>query len=405
MFILTEIRYKILRNKKRSILIIFISALLVACMAFYLGNIQSNKDALTNLSTSIPVKVWVVNRTGLSRERLNISEKHFDRLKSANVDNILTISRAAGNLSNALRSEQVFLGGDTAIVGANDIKAVSGLSEESITFSNSWDSSFISGDKAVCIVDENYAKGHSLTIGDSISLPIYGVRYAPFGSEYIPIGDVALEIIGTYKGGSNDGFSPPTVCAPIDWLKAVTKKAGINFYYESMSATLSNPMKLNEFKAELPKLEFYQVQREAQNGVTGDAIIVEDELFVKTATELSASLKVFQELLIPFFILVIGLITLVTFLILRSSLRDIAIGVSLGMSKLHIGFAYFVSIVLTDIVGCVVALPIMSYVARLHITDTLMILGIFILCAAIGTALALLLLLRFNAMALLTKVE
>ena len=58
--------------------------------------------------------------------------------------------------------------------------------------------------------------------------------------------------------------------------------------------------------------------------------VVDDQLFIETAEKLEQNLKVLRWFLAPFFALVIVLVTLVTFLLLRSTRRDMAISLSLG---------------------------------------------------------------------------
>ena len=53
MFIFTEIRYQLLRNRSRSLLLAAISALLCGCIAFYLGNILSSQRALWSMCSAM----------------------------------------------------------------------------------------------------------------------------------------------------------------------------------------------------------------------------------------------------------------------------------------------------------------------------------------------------------------
>lgn len=405
MFIFTELKYQLIRNKNRSLLMVMVAALLVGCMAFYLGNIQSNEMALQNLSESVPVKVWVVNRSGESRVNLSIDETHFNALTKAGVHDSLYLSCAAGTISKDTQSKEMFLGGDTNITGANDIRAISGLSEDIMQFSEGYDSSFLSGNEAVCAVGEDYAKTYRLNIGNEITMPIYAIRYSRMGPVYQSIGEVKLTVIGSYSETEGAGITVPQMIVPVQWLKDVSKKAGVEFYYESLSTVLDNSMELNQFKETLPKMGFLEVFDEAEDTISGDAISIEDELFIKTAGELQRNLIVYKGFLPPFFMLVIGLITLVTFLILRSSQREMAIASSLGRSKKQNAIGYFLATLLADIIGCIIALPVMYFLAGIAITQVLVIIALFLFCSGIGITFALIFLLRFDTLAMLTKLD
>lgn len=405
MFWQTEIKYQLVRNKNKSVLMVCVAALLAGCMAFYLGNIQSNRTALKNLAENVPVKVWVTGRNGANRSNISIDEAHFEALMNTGVHDALYTSSAAGALEESARLSEPFLGGDTRVTGTNDIRAVPGLSEETLSFAQGWDGSFLSGAEPVCAVHEKYAAAHNLKIGDEITLPLYGIRYASLGVAYEAIGDVSLKVIGTYRDPVEGGRYPPDMCVPVAWLKDASEKNGVVFFYDSFHAVLDDPLNLNSFKENLPKIGFMEIFKDAQNTITGDAISVEDELFIKTAGELQKNLAVFRSFLIPFFGLIIGLVTLVTFLVLRSSRRDMAIAASLGQSKFHIGLVHFLGILLMDFIGCVIALPVMYFVAGIAAGQIVVVLGLFLLCACVGTAAALMCLLRFDTLALLTKID
>lgn len=144
---------------------------------------------------------------------------------------------------------------------------------------------------------------------------------------------------------------------------------------------------------------------EAKDVYTGDALSVEDELFVKTGGKLQRNIDIYKFFLLPFFGIVIFLITLITFLVLRSNRRDIAILSSLGCSKSHIYLIYFTSTLIVYLLGSVLALIILPIFITIEILSALAICGIFLACAAIGAAVALLFLLHFDVISMLTKVE
>lgn len=62
MVILKEMNYIVLRSRGRTALSVCIAALLVCCMSFYLGSIQTAESAEENLAQVIPVTAQVVSR-------------------------------------------------------------------------------------------------------------------------------------------------------------------------------------------------------------------------------------------------------------------------------------------------------------------------------------------------------
>lgn len=392
-----QVKYQ-LRSRGRSVLVLCIAALLAACMAFYVGNIGVNKAALQSLSDSVPVTVRITSRNGAKTAGLNIEAKPFDHLTEAGVHDVRCTAVAAGAFSPEVRAQEMFLGGDTIVRAGNSLEALE-LSADNLHFADGQNAAFLSGDSAQCVIGEDYAERTGLHPGDTLSLEIYMVRQSMNGTIYQMIGDAALEIIGTHSapGGAD-------VILPVNFLRTEAETAGVSFLYDSCSALVDDSTHLKDFKAEMQKY-FMDINPSAEDPNAGDALSVEDELFVKTASRLRQNIALFQSMLVPFFALIIGLVVLTTFLTMRSTRRDMAIARSLGVSKWRCAAPNFISTVLLDMLGCAVILPILSAALHIPALSAHAIFGLFTLCAALGTAAALLCLLRFDTLTLLTQVD
>ena len=392
-----QVKYQ-LRSRGRSVLVLCIAALLAACMAFYVGNIGVNKAALQSLSDSVPVTVRITSRNGAKTAGLNIEAKPFDHLTEAGVHDVRCTAVAAGAFSPEVRAQEMFLGGDTIVRAGNSLEALE-LSADNLHFADGQSAAFLSGDSAQCVIGEDYAERTGLHPGDTLSLEIYTVRQSMNGTIYQMIGNAALEIIGTHSapGGAD-------VILPVNFLRTEAETAGVSFLYDSCSALVDDSTHLKDFKAEMQKYFMY-INPSAEDPNAGDALSVEDELFVKTASRLRQNIALFQSMLVPFFALIIGLVVLTTFLTMRSTRRDMAIARSLGVSKCRCAAPNFISTVLLDMLGCAVILPILSAALHIPALSAHAIFGLFTLCAALGTAAALLCLLRFDTLTLLTQVD
>lgn len=392
-----QVKYQ-LRSRGRSVLVLCIAALLAACMAFYVGNIGVNKAALQSLSDSVPVTVRITSRNGAKTAGLNIEAKPFDHLTEAGVHDVRCTAVAAGAFSPEVRAQEMFLGGDTIVRAGNSLEALE-LSADNLHFADGQSAAFLSGDSAQCVIGEDYAERTGLHPGDTLSLEIYTVRQSMNGTIYQMIGNAALEIIGTHSapGGAD-------VILPVNFLRTEAETAGVSFLYDSCSALVDDSTHLKGFKAEMQKY-FMDINPSAEDPNAGDALSVEDELFVKTASRLRQNIALFQSMLVPFFALIIGLVVLTTFLTMRSTRRDMAIARSLGVSKWRCAAPNFISTVLLDMFGCAVILPILSAALHIPALSAHAIFGLFTLCAALGTAAALLCLLWFDTLTLLTQVD
>ena len=389
MLMFVQVKYQ-LRSCGRSVLVLCIAALLAACMAFYVGNIGVNKAALQSLSDSVPVTVRITSRNGAKTAGLNIEAKPFDHLTEAGVHDVRCTAVAAGAFSPEVRAQEMFLGGDTIVRAGNSLEALE-LSADNLHFADGQSAAFLSGDSAQCVIGEDYAERTGLHPGDTLSLEIYTVRQSMNGTIY--------QIIGTHSapGGAD-------VILPVNFLRTEAETAGVSFLYDSCSALVDDSTHLKDFKAEMQKY-FMDINLSAEDPNAGDALSVEDELFVKTASRLRQNIALFQSMLVPFFALIIGLVVLTTFLTMRSTRRDMAIARSLGVSKWRCAAPNFISTVLLDMLGCAVILPILSAALHIPALSAHAIFGLFTLCAALGTAAALLCLLRFDTLTLLTQVD
>lgn len=398
--LLTELKYQIFRNKGRSALMILTSLFLLGAMAFYLGGMQANRTALDELGDKIPVKAMVVTADGSRSSGLFVHESKYDQLVAAGVRDVRATTAAAGALSETAKMQSPFMGGDVTIVGLNSIRAVP-LTHAEYTYADGMDETLLEGDGAYCILEEDFAEENGFAPGDPITLPVY---FLPQGyGEYIEMGEKTLTVAGTLSTRQPCGFS---MLVPAGWLRAEAHAQEMKYFgYDSLSMVVDDPMHLNDFKDRLTEIGMEEPVAVSEDYYTGSAAVVEDEIYTKTANKFREILQVYQGFLIPFFLLIAGLSCLVIFLMLRGSRREIAIASSLGKTKVQIHLTYLVEVMLLFVVGCAVALPGILFFSQIGISGAMAAIGIFLCCSGVGAFFALVLLLRFDPMELLTKVD
>ena len=406
MFLLTEIKWQIFRNRGRSILLCLIAALLTGSMAFYVGNIQSNRTALYELGDNIPVSVTLTNGDGSLTGGVRVSVQQYEDFTALSVKDVRASVGAAGAMSEAVRMQENFEAGDVAISGINCIEAC-GIPERLFTFAEGQSADVFTGESEVCAVDELFAEENELNLGDKLELPVY--LYAT-GFGYLELDPDASFTVAAIYGAADSSGNAIQVYVPAEWMRTtMAANGGKVFFYDSLSATAKEPLKLNALKdgltemglspiSEVP-LSFDDDQYEAV------AVSVEDELFIKTAVKLQQNIAAYERFLVPFFGLIVGLMTLVVFLLLRNSRQEIAIASSLGRAKIMTGLGHFLSVFLVSLFGTALAFLCMVASGALPMATALQICGSFLLCAGVGAVIGLVPLLRFDAMELLTKVD
>lgn len=405
MFYISEIWRRLWRNKGRSLLSVCIAALLVSFVGIYMGNIKKNEITLQSLSDTIPVTAQITNRNGSRNIGLEINTNTLDKLLSEYITDPIYTAQAGGNLDPINRVEPVKMC-DTTIVATNHVSAVPFIAEAGITYLEGWDETYLGRDEALCTVSESYAARHDISIGDTISFPLYVIKYEKDGMahKFVEVGQPSLTVIGTFQGKSEIADTQQMI-VPVNWLRLYTEDKGIPFYYDSALATVKDPLNLNEFKSYMEEMNFGAVDLKASDRRSGDKLIVQDKIFIETASKIQDNLKMFQMFQVPFVILIVILIILVSFLILRSYQKDMAIASSLGRQKMISGVSYFLENMILYLFGCIIVLPILLHITGIGISSMLSIYLLFLGCAGIGIWGALLLLLRFDTLALLTKLD
>lgn len=403
MFLLTEVNYRITRTLGRTLVLALAALMLVASMGAYLSNLHVTQAAIEDLE--IPVTVRIMNRKGTADTRLSIATRRYDALASMDVHGVLATAGAAGAVSEEAYRQNPFVGGDATITGTNSFTVLSSIRAEDIVYCDGYNAGFLEGCEPVCAASDRFAQDNGLAPGDKLSLPVHFAGYSLFAEHYKPIGFKTLLVAAVYPYSERNGQRTPDLTVPVEWLRAATEAAGYEFTYSSLSAVVDNPMELNRFKEELKSHNFKEVNVNDRLSGAADAVSVEDELFVRTAEELLDNLAAYQVFQLPFFGLVTVMVMLTVFLVLRGARRDMAIASSLGEARLRISFVHFSAAVLIQMLGGCLALAVLILRMGISPGDSLLILLAYLLCACLGTALALTALLRFDTLELLTKTD
>lgn len=438
-FTLTETGYQLFRNRGRSLLMLCVSLLLCGCVAFYLGNIASSRQALEGISDSTPAVVNICNAFGDTMEDLSIEPVRADLLLAAwPMKDVELTSQAAGSFSQEEkeRDPRLFSGGDTEILGVNSLGAMDLENERYMTFLEGFDSGFLSGDQPLCIVSERYAQQNGLKLGDEISLQIYSRKYNSTGlpvyfalydsdtwggDDYETPPDWTLKIVGTFTYKLHPRRDAD-MYLPVQWLRDTMDNQDLpfddfthrftKFSYTTFRCALQDSMRLNEFKLRLNELDFripfyvpVSGQSDATSRTAGVAIWMDDEDFIRSAEKQAESLRTYRAFMIPFFLVVVLLVTMAVFLVLRGAQRDMAVALSLGRPRRVIAAIHLLAALTAQGLGSLLSLPFTVLLAGLSPLSALGVCGAFMLCALIGDLLGLWGLLRFDPIELMTKTD
>lgn len=415
MFLIKDAGCQLFRSKGRSLLLAAVSALLCGCLAFYVGNIFSSQRALETINETTPAEVYISNREGDQIDNLNINYARHDILLPW-MREVFTTSQGSGAFLEenrpATQEESYSFQKDTTFLAVNRWEATDIQKPEFFALAEGRDLSLLEGEEGLCIISEEYGERMGLAMGDSFTMPVCETKYtasrAP--SEFY-IGDMTLTVAGTFPpNASTERLVDMYV--PVGWFRAqVEALSGEPFAYTSFKGYLTDSMNMNEFKATVGDYGFWQPfylydPNEINPDMSeGKCILMEDENFIKTAEKLAETVRQFTNFLAPFFLAVVCLVTLAIFLVLRGARRNMAIACSLGRPKVLIGGANLLAALCAELAGCLVMLPVMIGLVHIPVGAAALICGAFLLCALAGDLLGLWLLLRFDAIALLTAAK
>lgn len=358
MFCVNTALLNIKRHKQKSLLVVLVSLLVVFFLFIYINSIITNQLQFDNLPKALPVTARIVNHNGSQVVGLIIGEQMINNVKNSGfVKDLYYSVRMAANFSSMPGEQDAFK--SIFIQAVNDIEAVPNYKDRNIELKSAVDIGFLHGSDAMCIADDMFMQRNNLAIGDSIAINLYGFRYDPSDETfmYVPLGSCSLLIVGSMSPSASGGdASVMNLLCPVGWAKEKHLEAGASFYFDSARFTVLDPMNLNAFKDAMRKNYLLSVDPLSEQSVAGDALSVQDETFIKTATRLRNSLSVLYAFAPIVFIVTAFVGYAVSYLLMQSRRTDIVIMRSLGTSRAKCIAVFSLEYAALGLVGAVIGL-------------------------------------------------
>ena len=191
-----ETFWQLTRNKGRSLILLLAAAMLAGCVAFYLGNIRANEEAMADLAKSIDVQVVVANSTGENEAGLNIATvQHDNFLNNPYLKDFRDNAVYIAAFSEESRQRQV-TSEDTSVIGVNSMECLWDVNE--CEFLEGYDESFLGGNQPLCIMYKLFAEQNGVELGDEVSFPLYQMKRQQGGSMPFPPPDQPRPLV---RGG------------------------------------------------------------------------------------------------------------------------------------------------------------------------------------------------------------
>ncbi len=334
MFVVRNAIKNALRYYKKNILNLFVCMAMLLFLFSYVTSIFNTRQQLQNLCEVIPVTARVSNSVGNQDMGLKID---FAKIEAV---------RQTGMIKNEIISSQTYVSliGDTipnekkrppySYVGVNTLSAFTAFNESDVTYLEGTESTIWETQEPVCVLRDTYLNAHGLKIGDNIQLDVFAPQYNTEGYYtflFQPLGVFELKIVGSYDSGTvlpSDEL--PDIISPLGTVTQIYKKADVAHYASSFRFAVDDPRNMNEFKEKMEQLDFNSINPQAVYSRIGNTLVVNDETFVLSATQIQKTIVLLQSLFPLLIILIITISFVISFLLMQARKKEIAIMRSMG---------------------------------------------------------------------------
>lgn len=334
MFYLHMVLCNLKRNKWKGISTASICIFVFILLNLYLTYIYNCRMQLNELPNISPIYCSIFNLNGSSQVGLEISEDLIKKLENStkvkNVDFSIRMVAGIGDFPIEDWNKKLNLN----VAGVNSITAVSGISLDDIHMEDDV-VNFFTSSYPTCIINKSIMEKNQLRIGDTVTLNLYYQYYDE--KEYLhyaPLELLSLEIIGTMDlFNTNTLQLPPDILIPFETVREVFHRNKIDFYADSASFYVADPLQLNAFKDEMKSFGLLESVPTAKLSYDGIALTVRDTTFRTLASQLRQSIDALEGFF-PFISTIVVFIGYITsFLLLNSRQKEYALMRALGAGR------------------------------------------------------------------------
>lgn len=407
MFVFNTIRKNIFRHRKKSLLSILISVLFILFLLLYFQNIEENEVQLSKLGETIPVTTRICNIDGSQEVGLQIEFERIHKIQETGLvtDEVITIQNYVNLEAEDEQTQRPII----QFIGCNTLAAFTAFSTKDVTYIEGYDESFFKREEASCILRDTFLEKHKLNLGDKLNLVVYAPEYDSAGGQtftYKKLGVVSLRVVGSYYAKDSLASDElPDVISPLNYVVSIYEGTDVNCYGSSGRFTLKEPLKINEFKRKMQEIGFKSVDMQAGFSRLGEALTMNDETLIQSATQLTESLTLLKSFAPLIFIIIVAIGFITSYLLMQSRQNEFAIMRSLGMSKKRCFRIIFLENIILVLSGSIFGAVISAFIVNIKVMMMGLILVSFVIFYMMGTAIALFLLNRFSVMAILSKTD
>lgn len=402
---------KIGRHRGKSVLTILMDMLVVFLLHTYLSNIANNRQQLSLLSEAIPVNAYITTADGSRQSGIFIKDGLVQGfLDSEHVAGLKMNVRLKAGLDQVIPGQWHTL--NLYLEGVNCMEALGDITEEDVVWNTGEDASLLQGTQPKCIVSRQLFEKKGWKLGECVTLCQYyyyreDERYSELFAA--PLQTVEYEIAGyvDMMGSWKEQFTvPPDVIVPFQVVRDSYAQEGIPFFASAATFTLSDALRINEFKQEMRELGLKSVSPTVPDrSLNGVALHVNDGAFIRTAGRLRQVIDTVRAFFPFLLVLIVCVGYLITLLLLQSRKKEMALLRSIGLNRRKCFRIFFLD-QLTLVVTGVVAGSVLSVLIQGNYGGSSVLAGVLVgICYMAGNSLALWKLLKVSVMEALFVAE
>lgn len=385
--------------------------LIVVFLLLFFRGLETNLRQLGALPAAIPIEARINNLNGTLSSGMMIRESVIDALdQSAYVADLDYTAELTATIGEMSEDEATDAGVFTfpLCLGVNRAEAYPDLTSGEALFTQSTGSDVLSGTEPVCVMRKQELDEQGFVLGDKVQMTLFNITYPGDNAmrKFHQLGVYEVAIVGSFDPMKSESSARPAqVIFPVGWLRAIYAEKDVMFFADSAHFMVAHPLELNRFKAEMEKVGLLPVISQANSTQRGTSLTVNDETFIKAATRLKESITM-QRMLMPFVILIVGLLGfVVSNLLLQSRRPEIAIMRSLGVTQKSCFVMLLFESAILELSGNLAGIVAASLLVDVSVALGFAVVVSFFAVYMAGTAVALVLLGRFSVMQVLTALD
>ncbi len=374
----------------------------VLLLHLYAGNVEDLEEMRENLPGAMAVTAKICNLDGSMDHGLKIEEDLVTELLMSG--SVAEPAVAVQLLADVGGSDAKDRKGVPALdaAGINCLAGAGELKPEDVFLMEGETLDFLASDGQKCLVDRAILEEKGCRVGDRIVLDLYYFRYGDYHEVFCePLELCEYEIVGTVETEGSGAY--PELILPLGAVQGSYEREGIPFLANSFSFTVKNPLELNAFKEEMHTLGLLPVSAGSDLHYEGNALVVQDETFIKAAERIEESLTLLRGFLPLILFIAAGAGYLTAHLFIQDRRQEYALFRSVGVGRVKSCLVFFTEYLLLAAAGCVLgtlcARPAVSESGHQSIIVVITAAG----CCISGMLAALVSMSRRNVMQILTQ--